>query len=215
MTYGFGYTWVTRTTGFISRTILHFRRTELDYMSEFVKKLTNPKVLDYGCNTGYFLKILKDMAPSGKYYGADINLHALASARAKNPDIHFFDLNTEQINEKFDAIILSHVLEHVSDPQALINKLTSYLNKGGHLLVAVPQERIRGDATIFQILYNMLRFRFVNPHILKIDYSQMNEYCQKNGLNIVDKVYTNYFFPFRSDRRRLDAWSLVTVAKYE
>lgn len=215
MTYGFGYTWLTRTTGFISRTILHFRRTELDYMIEFIKKQGKITILDYGCNTGYFLKMIKKTAPNNECFGADINPHALDSARIKNPDIKFYDLNNETIDNQFDIIILSHVLEHVDSPEILLKKLVSYLKKDGYLLVAVPQERIRGDATVFQILYNLLRLRFTNPHILKINYDNLNKYCQNIGLKIIDKVYTNYLFPFKSPTKRLDAWSLVVVAKNE
>ena len=55
MKYGLSYTLITRTTGFLARTIFHHRRTELNYISDLLKDKKNIRILDYGCNTGYLL----------------------------------------------------------------------------------------------------------------------------------------------------------------
>jgi SAM-dependent methyltransferase len=44
---------------------------------------------------------------------------------------------------RFDAMVLSHVLEHVAEPLALLEKLHAHLNDAGHLLVEVPMELFR------------------------------------------------------------------------
>ena len=98
MKYGLGYTLVTRTTGFLSRTFLYFRKTELDYMLSLLEG--SKDILDYGCNTGYFTKKIKDKIGK-EVSGADINLHALKSARKKNPNIRFYDINKGSIKNVF------------------------------------------------------------------------------------------------------------------
>jgi len=47
----------------------------------------------------------------------------------------FEDYNTK---DKFDTIIMSHVLEHIYDPVFVLSKIKKWLNKGGNLLISVP-----------------------------------------------------------------------------
>lgn len=214
MKYGLSYTLITGFTGFLSRTILHFRKTEIDYMVEYVKKISNKNVLDYGCNTGYLLKMMSEKSPNNTYFGADINPHALNTAKRRNPEFTFFSISeASKYPEKFDVVILSHVLEHVLGGKKMLNDISALLKKDGTLIIAIPQERIRGDATIFQYLYNVLRFRFKNPHVIKYDYDGLEKLLKSVGFVISEFTYTHYLFPFKSQKRRPDSWSLVTVCK--
>ena len=216
MKYGLSYTLITRVTGFLSRTLFYFRKSELMYIVEILKKEKRKKVLDYGCNTGYFLEILNQNAPNNEYSGADINQYALnrANAKRKEFNFHFIDENFFE-KEKFDYIIISHVLEHIKEREDFIKNLSRLLNVGGKLIIAIPQERIRGDATVFQLLYNLLRLRFENPHVVKLDYMDLKELMEEQEFKIVEKKYTNYLYPFKSNKKRFDAWSLVAVFQKE
>src|SRR3989339_1944299 len=116
MKYGLSYTLITRCTGWLSRTILHFRKTELDIIKQSFKDLDNERILDYGCNTGYFLNSIQKTYPEKhlSLCGADINPHALNYARKKYKNCTFFEITNDFFSkEQFDIIILSHVLEHV------------------------------------------------------------------------------------------------------
>lgn len=216
MKYGLGYTWITRVTAFLARTVLYYRRTELNYILNLLRGKENVRILDYGCNTAYLLNIIKNKYPSKKFdlCGTDINQYALKYATKKYKDFTFFDINDEFFDkEKFDVIILSHVLEHVQDRSRFITNLKKLMRKNGTLIIAVPQERIRGDCTLVQLLYNIARFRFENPHVVKINYQDLNDLLINNGLNIKEHIYTHFLYPFKSDRRRVDSWSLVTEVK--
>jgi 2-polyprenyl-3-methyl-5-hydroxy-6-metoxy-1,4-benzoquinol methylase len=50
----------------------------------------------------------------------------------------FQDFQTE---EKFDTIILNHVLEHIADPIPLLNQILLWLTPGGKFIVGVPNAR--------------------------------------------------------------------------
>lgn len=43
--------------------------------------------------------------------------------------------------ERFDNIVLGHVLEHVEDPMAILKRAASWLNPTGRILAAVPNSR--------------------------------------------------------------------------
>ena len=213
MKYGLGYALITSITGFLSRTIFYFRRTELNYILNLIKN-DDSKILDFGCNTGYFANMIKKRNPKSEVYGADINKFALNYARKRYKDIQFFNINERFYkNYKFDIIVLSHVLEHVKNPKKLIKNISKLLNKNGLLIIAIPQERIRGDTTIFQLLYNLLLLRFENPHVIKLNYEDCNNILTKSRFAILDHIYTNYFLPFETNIKKFYSWSLIITAR--
>ena len=216
MKYGLSYTLITRTTGFLARTILHYRKTELDHINGLLKNNEKLKILDYGCNTGYLLDIIhkKHISSNFDLCGADINQYALNYARKKYPHFTFFEINNEFFTqERFDVVILSHVLEHIKDRDGFFTNFKKLMKKEGTLIIAIPQERIRGDCTIIQLLYNYLRLRFENPHVVKLNYEDLDQLLGKNGFCIQEHIYTHFLYPFKSDKLRLDSWSLVVEAK--
>ena len=216
MKYGWGYALITRINWYLGRTVLHYRKTEMNIICDYLNNEENIKILDYGCNTGYLLNIIKEKYLSKKFhlFGADINLCALNYARKKYKELTFFEINNEFFDkERFDVIILSHVLEHIKERDKLITNLKRLMKNNGTLIIAVPQERIRGDCSLIQILYNLLRFRFENPHVVKINDKDLSELLRNNELYIKEKTYTHFFYPFKSDKRRIDSWSLIVKVK--
>ena len=189
--------------------------TELKVICDFINAQKKARILDYGCDSGFLLESIRKKYPSQHYEvcGADINEHALAYARKKYPSFTFFDINDAFFEkERFDVVILSHVLEHIPDREKLVNNLKKLLNTHGTLIIVVPQERIRGDCTIPEILYNVIRFRFENPHLVKINFDALRELLATQGFQIKKHKYLHLFPPFVTDKRRIDSWSLVTVS---
>lgn len=187
-------------------------------MCQLLQNKNNIKILDYGCNTGYFLHFIKKRYPNKNFElcGADINEHALRYAEHKYKQFNFFQINDELFNkEKFDIIILSHVLEHVADTKTFLRNIKKILKDSGELIIAVPQERVRGDCTIFQLLYNIIRLRFENPHLVNYKYCELEKMLNQHGFLIKHHCFTHFFFPFQSDNRRPDSWSLVVSCQLQ
>ena len=46
-----------------------------------------------------------------------------------------------QTDEKFDTIILNHVLEHIADPVPLLKQILTWLSPGGKFIVGVPNAK--------------------------------------------------------------------------
>ena len=93
-------------------------------------------LLDVGCGVGSFLKFCESR--DWKVQGIEPNTKAAAIARQKQLTINE---SLDAISQKFDAITLWHVLEHIHDLKSTLNTLKYALRKDGHLFIAVPNHR--------------------------------------------------------------------------
>ncbi len=212
MKYGLGYALVTNITAFLSRTMFHAKRAEIKYILNLLEKEEGKKILDFGCNLGHLTNMIKKTAPENEVYGADINDFALKCARKKHKHIKFHEINNEFIeNNKFDIIIVSHVLEHIKKRDEFMKNLSKLLSANGKIIMAVPQERVRGDANLVHIFYNFVRLRFQNPHVVKLYYNDLEKLFGEVGFKIDEHIYTNYIFP-KSKTKKFYSFSLVVSA---
>ena len=91
------------------------------------------KVLDVGCGDGSFLETIKDRY---ECYGVEISdyLAELANNRGgmkvRAGDFQSMDFE----GQKFDAITLISIIEHVDDPEGTLKKCYELLNDGGVLI---------------------------------------------------------------------------------
>ncbi|MFY7810400.1 MAG: class I SAM-dependent methyltransferase [Flavobacterium sp.] len=99
-----------------------------------INEIKNPKVLDFGCGTGDFIKYLHSKNITG--VGVEPNCFAREIALSKNINVLENIKNLQ--NQKFDIITLWHVLEHVPDYHNQIIQLKKLLNPNGIIIIAVP-----------------------------------------------------------------------------
>jgi len=92
--------------------------------------------LDYGCGSGDLLETCKQLAPGTRIYGFDVDERGKAFIESTLKGAFFQDFDS--INESFDVISLSHVLEHISNPVTFLRKLRPFLAPNGKLLIQVP-----------------------------------------------------------------------------
>ena len=96
-------------------------------------------ILDYGCGLGDFLLFARNsFIPFGVEFDSDAaNFASKVSSCKVWTSNNFFSL---PIKQKFDAIYLGDVLEHLPDPEEVIRKLFKNLKPGGVLFVEGPLE---------------------------------------------------------------------------
>jgi 2-polyprenyl-3-methyl-5-hydroxy-6-metoxy-1,4-benzoquinol methylase len=122
------------------------RRTDLkrlSFISETIKSrdMKGGKILDVGCGNGNISHYLGSLGYN--VLGIDISEKAIENARKGNQfsNVEFRVLSAEQLREEgegVDAIVCSEVLEHLTEPQELLQVLNRLLVAGGILIVTVP-----------------------------------------------------------------------------
>lgn len=161
-----------------------FRRKTINFLSEHIKE--SDSVLDLGCKYGEISYLLSTIARTV----TDIDYDRKAIEKAKNTynssnlrfqhaDAYDFLMGT---SEKFDVLVLSHVLEHLDEPKAFINRFKGFFKK---VYIEVPD---------FEATYlNQYRLKIGNEllytdvdHISEFDRDDMEHLIQDCSLKIID-----------------------------
>lgn len=101
-------------------------------------------LLDVGCGEGWLLKAAAEHGC--RVRGVDFSAFGLRRHHPElEPHVVFGDVFAEldgvlERGERVEACVLEHVLEHVADPQALLQRLRGVLAPGGVLAVTVPND---------------------------------------------------------------------------
>ena len=108
-----------------------------DYCEDFIDFKKEKTVFEIGCGAG---GILVDFKKSGcTVKGYDFGISYIEYGRKQGLDINLGDAKVLQREEGFaDLIILSHVLEHFSDPFKEIELIKSLIKDNGYLYIEVP-----------------------------------------------------------------------------
>jgi 2-polyprenyl-3-methyl-5-hydroxy-6-metoxy-1,4-benzoquinol methylase len=109
----------------------------------YVHYVPGGRLLEVGCGNG---RQLERLAQAGwQVEGVDFDERAVQTARRLGLDVKLGDLESAHYpDEHFDAVILSHVIEHVPKPVALLAECRRVLRPGGQLVLATPNSESWG-----------------------------------------------------------------------
>lgn len=98
------------------------------------------RFLDVGCGLGYFIDGIRRESPAWEVYGVELTSHAVEYARRElNLDVRQGLLAEAGFPEShFDYVQIRNVLEHVTDPLALLRECRRVLKPSGTLHLFVP-----------------------------------------------------------------------------
>jgi len=111
-----------------------------DYFNRQTRSLNELSILDVGCFTGDFLCCME--REGARVCGIEMQEKAAKIANQRlpakiiNADVLSGDFSLPQ--DRFDLISIVGVIEHVIDPICLIERVTSWLNKDGLLVIQTP-----------------------------------------------------------------------------
>jgi 2-polyprenyl-3-methyl-5-hydroxy-6-metoxy-1,4-benzoquinol methylase len=100
------------------------------------------KVLDVGCGAGDNAALILAKYPGCEIHGVTHSAAEAAIAGKSMTACWVFDIEKEipagLAAVRFDAVIFSHVLEHLRDPAMIVNRFSGLLLRGGCVVIAVP-----------------------------------------------------------------------------
>mgnify|MGYP000197088085 CR=1 FL=1 len=110
------------------------------YLNIFEKYNTNDifSLIDVGCGGGTFLNSVKHYFPNAKIIGVDVSQSAIDSLIANGIEGICSSLYDFSVDQKFDFIVSSQVLEHLSKPYDFINKLKDLSNNKTICFIDIP-----------------------------------------------------------------------------
>jgi cyclopropane fatty-acyl-phospholipid synthase-like methyltransferase len=132
---------------------LDFMVEQIERRSEFQDK-KSVKILDIGCGRGNISMPLASL--SYQVTGIDLDANSIEEINKKNnfnnAEFRVQDANTLDVNDKYDFIIASEVVEHIKEPEKFLKFLKNILNEKGFLIITIPngkslEERIRKFTT--------------------------------------------------------------------
>jgi 2-polyprenyl-3-methyl-5-hydroxy-6-metoxy-1,4-benzoquinol methylase len=95
------------------------------------------RVLDVGCGSGEFLLEMK--AAGWTAEGVETDARAVARARERSLAVHEGTLESaDYVPRSFDAVTLSHVIEHLHDPVATLRRCRELVSDDGVVWIATP-----------------------------------------------------------------------------
>jgi SAM-dependent methyltransferase len=100
------------------------------------------KFADLGCGEGVFANSIAKRFENSEIYGCDYCLELLKKAQKLSKKIQTVECNLEEgipfESNKFDFIYLSEILEHMYNPDFLLEEIHRVLKETGYLLLSTP-----------------------------------------------------------------------------
>jgi len=140
-----------------------------------------PKILEIGCGAGQFIRAVKKNLKESECFGVDISQTAIDKAKSLNDGV-VYSISADKVpfaDETFDMVLILDVLEHVSDPKAMVEEVKRVLKKDGLFFTFIPCE---GDKTNF--IYWLQKFGFLKD-ITKQCAGHINQYSVKKWIKLI------------------------------
>lgn len=114
-------------------------RLRMEYVEAYLgrRSLSAQHILEIGPGTGYFAKHWLEKHPSAYYAGVESD--ASCYSNLEKYGVHVYPtLDSVPQEQRFGLVVISHVLEHTTDPAGFLSACTEWLSPGGVLFIEVP-----------------------------------------------------------------------------
>ena len=188
-------------------------------LEKFKSEEVYSKILEIGTGTAPHLPYIKHKFQH--YYVAETSDFAIDYLKKAGLEkvIKYDGKNLPFDESFFDRIIISHVLEHVNNPEEFIMEMMSKLKKGGILSISLPTD----PGLLWRASRNMIKILSLNrsQKLSNIEYDYVNSIEHINSIfnlrNIIKYHYRNNiqetFLPFRIRLPDLNLFYNVHITK--
>lgn len=138
-------------------------------------------ILEIGSGSGFNLISLREKFPNANYYAIEPSESSRNILERNNISVVSNDADSDwnKNNQKYDLIIMRHVLEHMMDPITVLKKIADSLSENGLFYVAVP------NAYKPKSPFNSwVRF----PHTYYFSPDSLKVILEKSGLSVVNEL---------------------------
>jgi len=177
-------------------------------------RLTDPRILEVGCATGWLCEHLSAFGPTT---GVDLADEVIAAARRNVPGVQFLAgdfLEMDLGRSSFDVVVSLETIAHVKDRRAFSRRVASLLADPGHLILTTQNrfvwERSGALATPDEILQKLVTMhelkRLLRPEFEILRASTIIPFGHGSFLRIVNSPKLNR--PLRAilGKDRLRRW---------
>lgn len=136
-------------------------------------------ILEIGSNSGYNMSFFKN---NGFENIESVELNPFNAKSAKEKGFEVYNMNYLDfiIKKDYKLILLSHVLEHISEPKIFLNKIYNDMNNDAILYIEVPDMAAHYmDKTIYE---------FYEDHMIYADQDIWKRILESMGFNIVNII---------------------------
>lgn len=132
-------------------------------------------ILDIGCSYGITLTELQNSGYNN-LYAMDLDIAAINYLNNKGIDSRVGSIFSEvgEYNQKFDIIILRHILEHLFEPRNAINNIKNWLKPSGKIIIESPNLDLYFRANTFP--GSFVEYEHINHFSLTALMNLMNEF---------------------------------------
>lgn len=190
------------------RRYLHMSRR--NWISERIQRFLSSlgyktKVLEVGFGDGSYLKML--LGHSSEVWGFDFSSNLIENGQnvfGKNIKFIEGDVRTFKMDEKFEFILCTEVIEHIEESDIAIKNMTSWLKGGGILVLTTPN-----SYSILEVCCRALRFPILQKiatvvyrekvqdlgHIGLVTERKLRKLFELHGLEIIEQSNFGLYIP--------------------
>jgi 2-polyprenyl-3-methyl-5-hydroxy-6-metoxy-1,4-benzoquinol methylase len=102
--------------------------------------IEHPKILDFGCGTGWLTERLAEFAETT---GIDLAEQVIETARSRAPHVKFIAgdiFETPLPRAYYDVVVSQEVIAHIPDQAAYLDRAAAVLKSRGYLVITTPNK---------------------------------------------------------------------------
>ena len=152
-----------------------------EFLDSYIKKNQITSLIDVGCGIGNKLAYIYNSNPNLKIIGID-QKDPIDFCREKynfgDWIIDDFESKMPNLNLKAQIVVCCDVIEHIVNPDLLLDYLKQRIEKNGRIIISTPErDRLRGKKN----LNSPNKF-----HVREWNYYELEEYLKYKGFKIVN-----------------------------